>query len=275
MRRGSAAESEAIVAVTVLVVAERAAQQAGGLGEDADGTGGERVDSGGPEGAAGLHEVAAQRGEVRQAPHARENGPGAPFACLDGAGQGVHPGAEVVGASRGGHEFPQLAARPGRGGQRVAAGLSLEPAEGMAVELAEVGRTALEGERSLLEPAAVERLGQAVPRRRRIVVDAGQGVLEIEARYGDGSVQARTLGELPLCVEIAVAHGGQLVRQLVVTLGDLSTRFEDGSLKASAGRARGGIGGAAGSRSSGFLLAMKVVARSAAARSTSRSRTGS
>jgi len=32
------------------------------------------------------------------------------------------------------------------------------------VELAEVGRTAFEGERSLLEPAAVERLGQAIPR---------------------------------------------------------------------------------------------------------------
>jgi hypothetical protein len=52
----------------------------------------------------------------------------------------------------------------------------------------------------------------------------------IEATCGNGSVQARAFRELPLCVEVAVAHGGQLVGQVVVTLGDLGTRFEDGSL---------------------------------------------
>jgi len=44
-----------------------------------------------PKARPGLHEIAAQGGEVGQALHARENVPGAPFACLDGAGQGVRP----------------------------------------------------------------------------------------------------------------------------------------------------------------------------------------
>src|ERR1700680_65476 len=159
----SAAESETVVAAAaVVVVAERAAQEAGGLGGDSGGAGRERVDCGGAEGPPGLHEIAVQWGHVGQAPHARENGPGAPLACLDGASQGVRPGAEGVGAGRGGHELAQLAARPGRGGQSVAAGLGLETAEGRAVKLAEVGWAAFEGKRSLLEAAAVERLGQAV-----------------------------------------------------------------------------------------------------------------
>jgi hypothetical protein len=128
-----------------MVVAESAAQQAGGLSKDAGCTGRERVDGGRPKSAAGLHEFAAQGSEIRQAPHALEDTSSAPFASLDRAGQGVRPGAEAVGAGRSGHELAQVAASPGSGGHRIAAGLGLEPAEGMAVELAELGRTAFEG----------------------------------------------------------------------------------------------------------------------------------
>jgi hypothetical protein len=45
-------------------------------------------------------------------------------------------------------------------------GLGLEPAGGIAVELANVGRAAFK--RSLLEPTAVEHFGQEVPCRSRL-----------------------------------------------------------------------------------------------------------
>lgn len=84
---------------------------------DAGGAGRERVDDGAPEGAAGLHGGRGAGGEIGQAPHARENGPGAPFGCLDGAGKGVRPSAEGVDAGRGGYELAQLAIRLGAASQ--------------------------------------------------------------------------------------------------------------------------------------------------------------
>jgi hypothetical protein len=50
-------------------------------------------------------------------------------------------------------------------------------------------------------------------------------------RKGAKSGRRRTLARMaPARRSVAVAHGGQLVGQLVVTLGDLGTRLEYGSL---------------------------------------------
>src|SRR5258707_9241879 len=185
---------------------EGAAQQAGRHGEGANGAGRERVDGRGPEGAAGLEEILAQGFEIGQATEDAEDVLGALSAGVEGLGDGVGPGAVLIGAGSGSDQVAQLAAGPGCGGARLSSSLGLEAGKGVTVEVPEVAGAVLEGLCGLLEAVAMVGVGQAVPGRGEVLVEARHLALQTGAMGGGGLLQPRAFGELVPGAEGGVAR---------------------------------------------------------------------